>query len=54
VSGDLPVDIVEATVNGEPRYRVGVGQFASRSAARDAMETYGDTIPSGAWPIQIP
>jgi hypothetical protein len=54
VSGDLPVDIVEATVNGEPRYRVGVGQFASRSAARDAMDTYGDTIPSGAWPIQIP
>jgi septal ring-binding cell division protein DamX len=54
VGNDLPVDIVEATVNGEPRYRVGVGQFASRSAARDAMETYGETIPSGAWPIQIP
>jgi len=54
VGDDLPVDVVEATVNGEPRYRVGVGQFSSRSAARDAMQTYGDTIPSGAWPIQIP
>lgn len=50
---DYPVDVLSATTNGTTRYRVGVGQFASRDAARDAMQRHSGDLPDDAWPVEI-
>lgn len=50
---ELPVDIVTGTVDGQERHRVGVGQFSTRDEARAAIAEYDDSLPPGAWPVQI-
>ena len=47
------VDLVSGTSNGVTRYRVGVGQFNSRSEARTFLDQNQDRLPQGAWPTQV-
>jgi hypothetical protein len=50
---DYPIDILEATVDGTPRYRVVVGQFSSREAAAQPLQRDGGPFPQGAWTLQV-
>ncbi|PSQ98786.1 MAG: hypothetical protein BRD48_06005 [Bacteroidetes bacterium QS_9_68_14] len=50
---DYPIDILEATVDGTPRYRVVVGQFSSREAAAQPLQQDGGPFPQGAWALQV-
>ena len=52
----LPVDLLDAVVDGRPWYRVGVGQFASFSLASRALAQHRDSLPAGSWvgPIEQP
>lgn len=49
----LPVGIIEATVDNSTRYRVGVGQFSSRSDAQTFLNEHSDTLPNGAWSVGL-
>jgi hypothetical protein len=50
---NLPVGILTGEVNNQTRYRVGVGQFDSQDEARRALEEASNTLPNGAWPLQL-
>lgn len=50
---DLPVGVLTGNVDGETRYRIGVGQFSSQSDAQRFIEEAGDTLPDGAWILQL-
>lgn len=49
----LPVDLLPGTVEDRTRYRVGVGQFGSRSDAQSFLETTDQKLPQGAWPLGL-
>lgn len=49
----LPVSVLQGTVDNATRYRVGVGQFSSRSEARSFLDDNSDALPSGAWPLDL-
>ena len=49
----LPVDVLQGTVDNTTRYRVSVGQFASRSEAQSFLDDNSDALPSGAWPLDL-
>lgn len=49
----LPVDVITGTVDNTTRYRVGVGQFESRSDAQDFLNTAQQKLPQGAWPLSL-
>ncbi|MFB6248635.1 MAG: SPOR domain-containing protein [Salinibacter sp.] len=49
----LPVDVLRGTVNNTPRYRVGLGQFRTRSEAEAFLDDNSDALPSGAWPLAL-
>lgn len=50
---NLPVDVITGTVENTTRYRVGVGQFESRSDAQDFLDTAQQKLPQGAWPLGL-
>ena len=50
---DYPVDVLEATVDGTPRYRVVVGQFSSREAASQSLQQRSGRFPPGAWNLRV-
>jgi hypothetical protein len=50
---DLPVSVLPSTVDGTTRYRVAVGQFSSEAQVRTARERHSDSLPGGAWPLQL-
>lgn len=50
---NLPTGIIEATVNNSTRFRVGVGQFSSRSEVQRFLEKHGGKLPDGAWPVRL-
>jgi hypothetical protein len=50
---DLSLGIVEGTVEGTTRYRVGVGQFDSQSEMQSALSRLQDRLPTGTWPLQL-
>lgn len=49
----LPMGLIEATVDNTTRYRVGVGQFSSRSDAQAFLSEHSDSLPDGAWPVSL-
>jgi len=49
----LPVGILPSVVDGQTRYRVGIGQFDSRSNAQQLLEEAGAQLPQGAWPLRL-
>jgi hypothetical protein len=49
----IPTGIIESAVNNSTRYRVGVGQFPSRSDVQQFLDEHGDELPDGAWPVQL-
>lgn len=50
---DVPVDVIEGTVNNSTRYRVGVGQFDSQSAAESFLQNFDSELPDGAWSLNL-
>ena len=48
-----PVGIVTTNVNGNTRYRVGIGQFSSRNAASSVLRTFTGEFPNDAWLSKI-
>ena len=50
---DLAFGIMQDEVEGTTRFRVGAGQFASADEARAAMNRLTDSLPEGAWLLQI-
>lgn len=50
---NLPVDVIPGTVENSTRYRVGVGQFGSRSDVQNFLETADQQLPEGAWPLSL-
>jgi len=50
---NLPVGILTSQVNNQTRYRVGVGQFESRSDARRLLDEAEQSLPNGAWPLRL-
>jgi hypothetical protein len=49
----LPVGILTGTVDGQTRYRVGVGQFDARRDAQRLLDEAGAKLPQGAWPLRL-
>jgi hypothetical protein len=52
-SQQIAVDVLEANVDNTTRFRVGVGQFASRSDAERFLEVNQSKLPNGAWPYRL-
>jgi len=50
---DVPVDLIEGTVDGSTRYRVGVGQFRSQIEAESFLDANSSAMPDGAWPLEL-
>jgi len=50
---EVPVDLIEGTVDGETRYRVGVGQFPSQIEAETFLDANDASLPEGAWPLEL-
>jgi hypothetical protein len=50
---EVPVDLLEGTVDGETRFRVGVGQFPSQIEAETFLDANGASLPDGAWPLEL-
>lgn len=50
---NVPVDLIEGTVDGSTRYRVGVGQFGSQIEAETFLDANGSSLPDGAWPLEL-
>jgi nucleoid DNA-binding protein len=50
---ELPVGVLTSVVDGQTRYRVGVGQFDSRSGAQQLLDEAGAKLPQGAWPLRL-
>jgi PKD repeat protein len=49
----MPVDVVAANTDQGLRYRVVVGAFEDRDAARQAIDEHGEDLPDGAWPLRL-
>ena len=49
----MPVDVVAANTDQGLRYRVVVGAFEDRDAARRAIDEHGADLPAGAWPLRL-
>jgi len=49
----LPVDILTGEANGQLRYRVAVGQYATQEAAQSALQQLQGRVPSDAWSLEI-
>lgn len=49
----VPIDILEATVDNSTRYRVGVGQFSARGDAQRFLEQQQSELPDGAWILKL-
>ena len=50
---DLNVDVLRVDVNGEVRFRVGVGQFASLAVAKSTLNSLQSGLPDGSWITSI-
>ena len=50
---DLRVGLLSGNVDGETRYRIGVGQFESRADAEQALKELENDLPDGAWPFPL-
>ena len=50
---DLAFGVMQDEVEGTTRFRVGAGQFASTEEARATMNRLADSLPEGAWLLQI-
>lgn len=50
---DQVVDVLLSEVNGTTRYRVGVGQFSTTSAATRTLNRIADQLPDGSWVVRI-
>jgi hypothetical protein len=50
---NVPVDLIEGTVDGTTRYRVGVGQFGSQIEAETFLDANDASLPNGAWPLEL-
>lgn len=50
---DVPVDVIEGTVNNSTRYRVGIGQFDSQSDAQSFLQNFDSELPDGAWSLNL-
>ena len=50
---DYPIDILETSVGGIPRYRVVVGQFSSSAQASQTLQEHADRFPGDAWGLEI-
>lgn len=50
---NLRIDLVVGESGGTTRYRVGVGQFSSRSEATEMRNAMQGRLPDGAWPVPI-
>jgi len=50
---NLRIDLVSGQSGGTIRYRVGVGQFATRSEATEMRNQMQNRLPDGAWPVPI-
>jgi len=50
---DRSAGILSAEIEGETRYRIGVGQFDTRSEAQDFIEQAGNNLPEGAWILRL-
>ncbi|HMB91605.1 MAG TPA: SPOR domain-containing protein [Rhodothermales bacterium] len=49
----IPVDVLQGTVNGTTRYRIGVGQVETTDAALALKQRLGNRIPADAWVTRI-
>lgn len=49
----IPVDVLQGTVNGTTRYRIGVGQVATTEAALALKQRLGNRISADAWVTRI-
>lgn len=49
----VAVGMLTGQVNDQTRYRIGVGQFSSRSEARTFLDEAGSKLPKGAWPLRL-
>ena len=49
----IPVDVLQGTVNGTTRYRIGVGQVATTEAALALKQRLGNRITADAWVTRI-
>jgi len=52
-SQDVPIGLLTGEAEGQTRYRIGVGQFSSRSTAQSFLEKAGDKLPDGAWVLSL-
>jgi hypothetical protein len=50
---NLRIDVVVGESGGTTRYRVGVGQFATRAEANNVRNDLQSRLPNGAWPVPI-
>lgn len=49
----LPIDIVVGEAENTTRYRVAVGQFRTQTEVMQAIDEYEDSLPEGAWPLNL-
>lgn len=50
---NLAIGILTSEVDNQTRYRVGVGQFDSRTDAQRLLDEAGAKLPQGAWPLRL-
>ncbi|PSQ95802.1 MAG: hypothetical protein BRD55_09240 [Bacteroidetes bacterium SW_9_63_38] len=50
---NIPIGVLEATVDGVTRYRVGVGQFSSSADVQRFLDENSDPLPDGAWALRL-
>lgn len=50
---EVPIGIIAGNVDNATRYRVGIGQFDSRSEAQGFLEESGSELPDGAWILNL-
>lgn len=49
----MPVDIVAVSAGQGLRYRVVVGAFEYKEAARQAIDEHGEDLTPAAWPLRL-
>ncbi len=52
-SANQPIDVLRVNVNGQTRFRVGVGQFTSVAVARNTFNSLQSELPDGSWITKI-
>jgi len=50
---EVPVDLIQGTVDGTTRYRVAIGQFASQIEATAFLDANSDSLPNGTWTLEL-